>query len=161
MTDNKKEKPEGILKKSEARMAAVKALYSADIHSAADEMPDPWALALDIMSSYDDGHEDHKFASMPDKKFLTKLVTGVCENLEAIDFVIKRNLSEKWTKERMGTVMVALLRVAVFELSSLQKIPFKVIINEYVDIAKSFFSDKDSAFVNGILDKIAHEVRGQ
>ena len=158
-TDKNKEKPVGILRRSEARMAAVKALYANEINSSVAEDTDPWAITLGIISSYDAEGADHHFKVRPDEKFLAKIIAGVFENLDAIDTIIKRNLSENWSKERMDNVMMALLRSAVFELSSSQKLPFKVIINEYIDIARSFFNDKETAFVNGILDKIAREVR--
>ena len=155
----KKERPLGILRRSEARMAAVKALYATEISSYSEEKSDPWAITLGIISSYDDVDADHHFEVRPDEKFLAKIITGVLTNLEAIDSIITRNLVDGWSTERMGHVMVALLRAAVFELSSSQKLPFKVIINEYLDIAHAFFNDKESAFVNGILDKIARELR--
>jgi N utilization substance protein B len=154
-----KEKPLGILRRSEARMAAVKALYAHNISANFDEKTDPWMVTLGIISSYDDANADHHFKVRPDEKFLAKIISGVFDNLEGIDAIIGRNLAEGWTTERMGNVMVALLRAAVFELSASQKLPFKVIINEYVDIAQAFFNEKESGFVNGILDKISREVR--
>lgn len=159
MSDQIKEKPVGILRRSEARMAAVKALYATEISSTLDEKSDPWQITLGIISSYDDSDDEHHFKVRPDEKFLAKIIAGVFENMESIDSIIQRNLGESWTKERMSNVMVALLRVAVYELSASQKLPFKVIINEYLNIAKRFFDEKDTSFVNGILDKIAREVR--
>jgi len=156
---NTKEKPLGILRRSEARMAAVKALYANEISAHGGEKTDPWMITLGIISSYDESDSDHHFEVRPDEKFLAKIISGVFENLEGIDTIIARNLSEGWSAERMGHVMVALLRAAVFELSASQKLPFKVIINEYVDIARAFFNERESGFVNGILDKIAREVR--
>jgi transcription antitermination protein NusB len=159
MPDTKKEKPLGILRRSEARMAAVKALYATVVSTNAEEKPDPWAVTLGVISSYDANDPDHHFEVRPDEKFLAKIISGVVENLEGIDAIILRNLGEGWTYDRMGHVMVALLRAAVFELSASQKLPFKVIINEYVDVARAFFESKEASFVNGILDKIAREVR--
>lgn len=159
MSPTNKEKPIGILRRSEARMAAVKALYATEISASLEEKPDPWEITLGIISSYDEGDIDHHFLVKPDEKFLAKIIAGVFKNIDAIDVIIERNLGESWTKERMSNVMMALLRAAVFELSSSQKLPFKVIINEYLNIAKAFFNEKEAGFVNGILDKIAREVR--
>jgi N utilization substance protein B len=156
---DKKIQPEGILRKSEARMAAVKAIYATHINSQIDEIPDPWAVTLGVLSTYNDEIEDHIFAARPDEKFLSKIIAGVFGNIEGIDAIIARNLGEGWSMDRLDHVMIALLRAAVFELSSLQKTPFKIIINEYLNISRAFFSDKETGFVNGILDKIAHEVR--
>lgn len=159
MPDNEKSIPEGILRKSEARMAAVKAIYAAEINSASEEHQDPWAIALGILSSYDEKDVDHHFDVRPDEKFLTKLMAGVFENQDDIDIIIERNLGDGWNKERISSIMLALLRAGVYELSGFPKIPFKVIINEYLNIAKGFFSEKEVGFVNGILNKIASEVR--
>ncbi len=140
-------------------MAAVKAIYAAEINSTPEENLNPWTIALDILSSYDQNDSDHHFSVRPDEKFLTKLIAGVFENLEGIDIIIERNLGDTWSKERIGSVMLALLRAAVYELSGFPRIPFKVIINEYLNVAKGFFSEKEIGFVNGILNKIAGEVR--
>jgi len=161
LPDKQKEKPEGILRRSEARMAAVKAIYAVEIAWESGEKADPWAVTLGIISSYDESHEDHHFNVRPDEKYLAKIIKGVFENLDSIDLVIERNLSESWSKERIGHVMLALLRASVYEISSFQKIPFKIIINEYINIARGFFNEKEVGFVNGILDKIAREVRDE
>ncbi len=159
MPDKNKTPDLGILRKSEARMAAVKALYASKIIGDIDDKPDAHALALDILISYDVSDADNHFQVRPDEKFLAKLLAGVLKQQEEIDTIIVRNLSENWSKERMDYVMMGLLRAAVYELSSSPKLPFKIIINEYMNIARAFFNEKESGFVNGILDKIAREVR--
>ena len=55
--------------------------------------------------------------------------------------------------------MLSILRTAVFEMMNHGNTHLKIIINEYVGITRSFFDEKDVGFVNGILDKIGHEVR--
>lgn len=159
MPDKNKEKPKGILRRSEARMAAVKALYATSLGQDADTKPDPFIITLDILSAYDSGDVDHHFDVRPDEKFLSQLIAGSLQHLPDIDTIITRNLNENWQKERMSQIIMALLRAAVFELSSEKQLPFKIIINEYVNIARGFCNDKEASFVNGILDKIAHEVR--
>lgn len=156
---DKKVQPEGILRKSEARMAAVKAIYATHINSHDGETPDPWAVTLGVISAYNDDIEEHVFAARPDEKFLAKIIAGVFKDIESIDLIIERNLGEGWGMDRLDQVMLSLLRAAVFELSSLQNLPFKIIINEYLNVSRAFFSDKETGFVNGILDKIAKEVR--
>ncbi len=61
--------------------------------------------------------------------------------------------------ERLGAVMRALLRAGVYELMAFTDVPVKVVISEYVTLARSFFSESETGFVNGILDKISREVR--
>jgi N utilization substance protein B len=92
------------------------------------------------------------------REFAADLVKGVRENLEEIDGLIQSH-STNWKLARMAAVDKNILRVAVFELKNRSDIPVKVTINEAVEIAKKFGSTESGAFVNGILDNIAHEIR--
>ena len=91
-------------------------------------------------------------------EFATGLVNGVKENLGEIDELISLH-STNWKLTRMAAVDKNILRVAVFELMNCEDIPTKVTINEAVEIAKKFGSTDSGAFVNGILDNIAQEIR--
>lgn len=145
-------------KRSETRYAAVKALYAYDIETNIDDKKLPGELALDIITYYHNNEEGVGGAKI-DEKFLLQLVKGVCENVAVIDDVVKKNLSNDWNISRLGPVIRAILRSAVYELLNFADTPLKVIINEYVEITKSFFDEKDVSFVNGILDKIGHAAR--
>lgn len=92
------------------------------------------------------------------RDFATDLVKGVRDNLAEIDGLIQSH-STNWKLARMAAVDKNILRVAVFELKNRSDIPVKVTINEAVEIAKKFGSTDSGAFVNGILDNIAHEIR--
>jgi N utilization substance protein B len=83
------------------------------------------------------------------------------EHQAVLDAKIEKYLQSGWNLERLGSVMRSLLRVAVYELMEYEKLPIKVIINEYVNIAHRFFDRKDVSFVNGVLDQIAKEVRNK
>lgn len=99
----------------------------------------------------------------PDEKSLTRetddpfvqiLVDGVMSELEAIDRLIKTH-SIKWKLMRMTAVDRNILRLAVYELRfAAEKTDPAVIINESIEIAKRFSSDKSSAFIHGLLDSI-------
>lgn len=154
--DNKDKKiPEEIIKKSEARYAAIKAIYANEINQPKRKAD---LLVLDIISLY---HEetDELAGRAIDKKFLNKLVVGVDENIDKIDDVIKEYIGSNWSIERLGPVLLSILRVAIFELMTQMNTPYKVIINEYLNIANAYFDEKEAGFVNGVLDKIAHKVR--
>src|SRR3546814_16297441 len=74
-------------------------------------------------------------------------------------------LDEDWTIERIELLLHVLLRAAVFELSNRLAVPARVVISEYVDLAGAFSDGREIAFVNGLLDRLAHvlsaeEVRG-
>jgi len=92
------------------------------------------------------------------RDFAVDLVRGVRENLAEIDGLIQSH-STNWKLARMAAVDKNILRVAVFELKNRPDIPTKVTINEAVEIAKKFGSTESGAFVNGILDNIAQEIR--
>ena len=89
------------------------------------------------------------------KKLLKDTINGVVDNQSQIDSVIKKNLSSNWRFSRLDKILKAILRAAVYEISYKLSTPSKVIINEYIDITHSFYSQKEPEFVNAILDKIA------
>lgn len=89
-------------------------------------------------------------------EFTQRLVQGVIENSKAIDDILEK-VSSHWKRERMATVDRNLLRLGVFELCYCDDIPSTVTINEMIEIAKEFSSDKSASFINGILDKVRLE----
>ena len=89
-----------------------------------------------------------------DKDYLIKILNGVSLNQNKIDNDIKENLNN-WSLSRIDSVSRAILRSACFEIHECIDVPPKVIINEYVNISKSFFSEREPSFINGILDSIA------
>ena len=89
-----------------------------------------------------------------DKGYLIKILNGVSLHQEKIDKDIIENLNN-WTLSRIDSVSRAILRSACFEIHECLDVPPKVIINEYVNISKSFFNDKEPNFINGILDSIS------
>ncbi|MCE3232582.1 MAG: nusB [Rickettsiaceae bacterium] len=146
-------------RRTNTRLAAVKALYASEINHKINEKKTPAELTLDIIAYYHEIDKDTK--TQLDESFLASIVKGVCENIQDLDKSINRHIGTGWSLERLGPVMRSILRSAVFELMSFDDTPLKVIINEYVNITRGFFDDKEVGFVNGILDKIGHEVRGE
>lgn len=92
------------------------------------------------------------------KDFCNFLVRGVFNMLPAIDEKI-RNTASNWKIERMHKVDLSILRMAVFEMFYTSDTPYKVIINEAIELAKKYGTENSSAFVNGILNKLAQEVK--
>ena len=93
-------------------------------------------------------------AEKADKSHLSRILKGVTKNQKAIDSDIKDNLIG-WSLSRIDSVSRAILRSALYELKECNDIPVKVIINEYIEISKSFFEGEEPNFINGILDKIS------
>jgi len=93
-------------------------------------------------------------AEKADKSHLNRILKGVTKNQIEIDTDIKNNLIG-WSLSRIDSVSRAILRSALYELKECNDIPVKVIINEYIEISKSFFEGEEPNFINGILDKIS------
>jgi N utilization substance protein B len=85
-----------------------------------------------------------------DKEFIEKLVHGVLEKTTELDEIIQP-IAPDWPLSQIARVDRTILRMGVYELKYSQAIPPKVIINEAVELAKSFGSDNSSKFVNGVL----------
>ena len=87
------------------------------------------------------------------KPYAMDLVAGVLNNLQAVDSLIERATSN-WRVSRMTRTDRNILRIAAYEIAIRKDIPYKVAINEGVELAKRFGSDKCPSFANGVLDKV-------
>lgn len=94
------------------------------------------------------------------RAFADALVEGVRDSRDEIDSAISE-ASEHWEISRMGIVDRTVLRIGVFELLRRPDTPVAVIINEAVERARKFSSEECGRFVNGVLDKIARDLRPQ
>ena len=92
--------------------------------------------------------------------YAEKLVDGVYTHLDDIDILIE-SVSENWTVLRMPSIDKNILRISVYELMYRPDIPYKVAINEGIELAKRFGSPNFPPFVNGVLDKIKNRVKDQ
>ena len=90
------------------------------------------------------------------KEYLKDILFGVSKNEEKIDEIKKKNLKENWEIERVSKINLSLLKVAIYEILYTNT-PFKVVINEAVELAKKYSEDTAPQFVNGILASIVKE----
>lgn len=90
------------------------------------------------------------------KEYIRESVKGVEENKEAILRLIEKNLKSDWKIDRISKIDIAILKLAIYELEYTE-IPFKVVINEAVEIAKKYGEDTSKNFINGILASIVKE----
>ena len=139
-----------MLARSNARLIAVQAIFQyyfskQNINTIVKEF---YQFRLEENSNYD-------------KDFFYKIVLGVDEKKETIETYIKKSLSEKWMLDRLDYTMRAIISLGVYELFDCNSIPKKVIINEYVSIASSFYDQANIGFVNGILDSLAGAIRSK
>ncbi len=105
-----------------------------------------------ILESYE---EEITALEGEDKEFFDFLTTGVEQNLEEIDKSILSKL-KNWTISRIFKIDLAVLRLAIYEVLYTE-VPYKVAINEAVELAKKYGNDESYTFVNGVLREIAKE----
>jgi N utilization substance protein B len=91
-------------------------------------------------------------------EFTAQITQGVWSNVREIDQLIEMH-STHWKISRMALVDRNILRMAVFEFLYCTDIPASVTINEAIEIAKKFGTEESGAFVNGVLDHIAKELK--
>jgi N utilization substance protein B len=153
-------RPFSLARKSSARVAAVQCIYRLKITG---ENTEPEALLEDYLAGWkDDKSGSTRVISLeadPDKSFLRKLITGVMQNRESIDAIIRSSLNDKWTPERMSPLLLALLACSVYEMKYSPALAAPVIIDEYVTLTGRFFEAPEVGFVNGLLETLAKELR--
>ncbi len=142
-------KSDNYNKKTSARLFAVQILFEMEINgkkinSILERLTDEYLIEISRLNK----------TEKADKNHLIKILKGVIKNQKDIDFDIKDNLIG-WSLSRIDSVSRAILRSALYELRECNDIPVKVIIDEYIEISKSFFEGEEPNFINGILDKIS------
>ena len=138
-----------------ARLAAVQALYQMDIGGAGAE-----AVIREFCDHRFDADMEGERLAQADEDFFAEVVRGVVEAQKDIDRAIARRLAEGWRLERIDATLRAILRAGGFELLRRPDIPTEVAIDEYVEVAKSFFEGPEPGVANAVLDGIAKDVRG-
>ena len=109
---------------------------------------------------YESNHIDYKVEdvikeSVPvENDFVNEIVNGVLEYKNDIDRIANKHLKD-WTIDRLGKTDQAILRIAIYELMYTNT-PYKVCIDEAIELSKKYSDDKVSKMINGVLDKIYH-----
>ena len=85
--------------------------------------------------------------------YTLKVFTGVFERQEEIDAIISKNLTG-WTINRISKISLAVLRLAIFEIMYMDEIPDAVSVDEAVELCKTYSTQEDAAFVNGVLGTV-------
>lgn len=140
--------------RSQARLAAVQALYQMDL--AATDINA--VIAEFAAHRFGDGVEDRTVAEA-DLALFSEIVRGVVERQRDIDPQLDAQLAAGWRLNRIDSIVRATLRSAMFELLSRTQVPARAVINEYVEVAKAFFEGDEPKVVNAVLDKVARRVR--
>jgi N utilization substance protein B len=94
-----------------------------------------------------------------DAAFFGDLVRGVVAGQSDVDRAVGRHLASGWRLERIDATARSILRAGAYELMRRPDVPAEVAIDEYVEIAKSFFAGPEPGFINAALDAIARDDR--
>jgi len=140
--------------RSVARLAAVQALYQMEVSSAGAET----VIREFNEHRFDRDVEDMRLAEA-DEAFFADLVRGVVQHQKAVDGSVVKRLAHGWKLDRLDATARAILRAGTYELAFRSDVPTEVVIDEYVELAKSFFEGPEPGFVNGALDAVAQDVR--
>lgn len=130
------------MKKSAKREEIFKFMYSLEIQKETE------TEAIDLFLE----NLDTSLAN-EDKESIKQTVKEIQEHEEEILKLIEKNLKKEWELERISKIDLAILKVAIFEIQYTD-VPFKVAINEAVELAKKYGEGKSSSFINGVLANI-------
>lgn len=126
------------------RMLAVQTLYEFEFR---EQVGDKWADSSEILKRNLDKYK----GSIDDVSFVKRLVTGVLKHQADLDEKLQP-LAPEWPLDQIARTDRAILRLGLYELTlSKDKVPYKVVINEAVELAKAFGSDNSGRFINGVL----------
>ncbi|MBS9334941.1 transcription antitermination factor NusB [Fructobacillus sp. M1-13] len=134
------------MSRHEERQAAVQILFAA-----LKEVPDDNQMDL----NYDLVVNDRSYEA-----FLPQLVNGVLATSSDLDDDLAKHLATGWKLDRIARVNLVILRIAAYELTMPEKVPYKVVVDEAIELAKEFATQEDAQFVNGVLKNYAPEIAG-
>lgn len=132
-----------------AREAALQMLYQVEVGRAS---------AHEAIDSYWPVHDSHAEVSEAMRQFANTLVRGTLERLAEIDAIITAH-AQNWRIERMVVIDRIVLRLSVYELLAEADTPARVVINEGIELARSFSGEEAVPFVNGILDAARKDLK--
>jgi transcription antitermination protein NusB len=130
--------------RSNARKAAVQALYQ-------------WQMTGQGLNDIERQFGEEERLKNVQKSYFRDLLTGIMENLETIDAAMTGFVDRP--VDSVDPVERAILRLGVFELLYRPEMPYRVVLNESINLAKCFGADGSHKYINGILDKVAQEKR--
>ena len=142
------------MSRQNAREAAVRFLYQCDMTGDA-----PCAAVESYFRNVQPDDEDLYIPlSDGDIEYMNSVLSGVSENIDEIVGIISGN-SNEWKINRVSKSLMAIMRIAVFELKFLEDVPAKVSINEAIELAKAYDGEQTGAFVNGILAGVVRQLK--
>ncbi len=139
-----------------ARLAAVQALYQMDVAGKG---------VIEAMAEFETfwiGKEvDGVEMPQAEANFFRDVLGGVVREQRPIDRTVDAALADGWPLKRIETVLRSVLRAGAYELMFRKDVPPKAIINEYVAVTRAFYEGDEPGLANGVLDRIARDVRAE
>lgn len=130
------------MNRSAMREQAFKLIYSLEI-TKQEELQEQVELFL----------ESNEIKDENAKKYIQDAIFGIEKNKKDIESLIEKNLKTDWKIDRISKVDLSILKLAIYEIKY-KEIPFKIVINEAVELAKKYGEDSSKNFVNGILASV-------
>ena len=133
------------MNRSAIREQAFKLIYSLEI-----QKQEPLEEQIQIYL------ENNYISDKKAQEYINDAVLGIEKNKEEILRQIEKNLKSDWKIERISKIDLAILKLAIYEIKY-KELPFKVVINEAVELAKKYGEDTSKNFVNGVLASIVNQ----
>lgn len=130
------------MNRSESREEAFKLLYSLQMQS-------DYELDEQIQFFIDEENITDNNAI----KYINETIRGIDQNNEQIEDNVKENIKSNWSISRISKIDLTLLKLGIYEILY-SKLPYKVVVNEIVELAKKYGDDSSKSFVNGVLASI-------
>ncbi|WP_366553303.1 transcription antitermination factor NusB [Aquibaculum sediminis] len=137
-----------------ARLAAVQALYQADIGQVA-----PDTVALEFLQHRLSEDFDGFTLGDIDQQLFIEVFRGAHAVREDLDDMLMAVIAEGWSVERLDSMLRHILRAAAWELAYRPQVHAKVVVSEYVGLAHDFFDEREAGMANGMLNRLARELR--
>ena len=134
------------MKRSAIRELTFRLIYSLEIQKAED-LEEQIELYLECNEVEDDEA----------KEYIKDAIIGINKNINEIQGLIEKNLKADWKIDRISKIDLSLLKLAIYEIKY-KKIPYKVAINESLELAKKYGEETSKNFINGILTSVVKEL---
>ena len=133
-----------IKKRKHARDKAMQALYQ-------------WQLSREDLDWIRDFYQQEQGVAAGDEEYFLELLYQIPPRIDEIDALYRKYVTN--FEDHLDPIETNILRIATYELAEHLEIPYKVVINEAINLAKTYGADDSHKFVNGVLDKLCREIR--
>jgi len=130
--------------RGKARRLAMQALYQ-------------WQMTADDIDGIEQQFIEENDMKNVDQEYFAELLLGVLKELSSIDAALEKHMSRSINS--VDPVERAIIRIATYEFIKRPDVPYRVVLNEAVVLAKKFCAEKSHTFVNAVLDKVARDTR--